>query len=118
MTWKLGLLCLWTAILLVLLFGPVEDVGHPVAAHIPHWDKVAHFGLFGITGLVAAYSAEFLKPMRMRILFGLAFALVLGVSSEVIQTLIPYRTGSFYDLLADVAGVSLSLLLYALLRLR
>ncbi len=115
---KIALLSLWTIILLGLLLGPIGEVGQPIPGGFSHWDKVAHFGLFGITGLVAAYSADFLKPMRMRILFGLIFGLFLAVSSEAAQKLIPYRSGSFNDLLADVAGVSLSLLLYALLRLR
>ncbi len=118
MTRKLALLGLWTIFLLGLLLGPVEGVGRPIAGAFSYWDKVAHFGLFGITGLVAAYSADFLKPLRGRILFGLIFGLFLAVSSEVAQKLIPYRTSSFNDWLADVAGVSLSLLLYALLRLR
>ena len=115
---KMALLGLWTLFLLGLLLGPVGDIGLPTAGAFSHWDKVAHFGLFGITGLVAAYSADFLKPMRMRILFGLIFGLFLVVSTEAAQKLLPYRTSSFNDLVAGVAGVSLTLLLYALLRLR
>ena len=118
MTRKMALLGLWTIFLLGLLLGPVANVGQPIAGAFSHWDKVAHFGLFGITGLVAAYSADFLKPMRMRILFGLIFGLFLAVSTEAAQKLLPYRTSSFNDLVAGVAGVSLTLLLYALLRLR
>jgi len=118
MTRKLALLGLWTIFLLGLLLGPVGGVGRPVAGAFSYWDKVAHFGLFGITGLLAAYSADFLKPMRMRILFGLTYGLLLAVSTEAAQKLVPYRTSSLNDLLAGVAGVSLSLLLYALLRLR
>ena len=101
-----------------MLLGPVGEIGTPIPGGFTHWDKVAHFALFGITGLVAAYSADFLESPRMRLLFGLMFGLFLAVSSEAAQRLIPYRAGSFNDLLADVAGVSLSLLLYALLRLR
>ena len=115
---KMVLLGLWTLFLLGLLLGPVGDVGLPTDGDFSHWDKVAHFGLFGITGLVATYSADFLKPMRMRILFGLIFGLFLAVSSEAAEKLLPYRSSSFNDLLAGVAGLSLALLLYALLRLR
>jgi VanZ family protein len=46
------------------------------------------------------------------------FGLFLAVSTEAAQKLLPYRSSSFNDLLAGVAGVSLTLLLYALLRLR
>ena len=118
MTRKMALLGLWTLFLLGLLLGPIGEVGQPIPGGFSHWDKVAHFGLFGITGLVAAYSADFLKSLRVRILFGLMFGLFLAVSAEAAQKLLPYRTASLNDLLAGVAGVSLTLLLYALLRLR
>jgi VanZ family protein len=115
---KIALLCLWTIILFTLLLAPIGEVGQLIPGGFAYWDKVAHFGLFGITGLVAAYSADFLKSLRMRLLFGLVFGLLLAVSSEAAQKLVPYRSSSFNDLVADVGGVSTSLLLYALLRLR
>jgi VanZ family protein len=115
---RIALLCLWTVIVLGLLLGPIGDVGEAMPGGFRHWDKVAHFGLFGITGLVAAYSANFFKPVRVQIVFGLIFGLLLAMSSEAAQELVAYRTTSFTDLLADVAGLAFTLLLYALLRLR
>ena len=114
----LVILVLWTLVLLGLLLTPIGELETRIPGGFRHWDKIAHVGLFGITGLVGAYGGKILGPPRTRILFGLIFGLLLAVFTEGAQYLIGFRSGSFYDLLADVAGLSLALLLYALLHLR
>jgi len=115
---ELTILVLWTMVLLGLLLSPIGDVGKQIPGGFGHWDKVAHFCLFATTGLVSAYGSKFLEALRGRIFFGLIFGLFLAVSTEAAQKFIAYRSGTFNDFLADVAGLSLALLLYALLRLR
>ncbi|MEE8469997.1 MAG: VanZ family protein [Dehalococcoidia bacterium] len=113
-----AILIIWTLILLGILLAPIGDIATHIPGGFRHWDKIAHFGLFGITGIVSAYGAKFLGPLRARLAFGMIFGLSLAVFTEGAQHFIGARTGSFLDLLADVAGLSLALLLYALRYLR
>ena len=107
---------LWTLIVLALLLAPIGDIESHMPGGFRHWDKVTHVGLFGITGVVSAFGAVFLERIRDRIIFGLVFSLGLAFVTEGAQYLIGARSGSFFDMLADVAGLSFTLLLYALWR--
>jgi len=107
----------WTVILFVLMLAPVPSVPREVAG-FAHWDKLAHFGLFAITGLVSAYSSKPLGHLRNRILFGLVFSGGLALATEGAQHFLASRSGTFVDFMADLAGLSLALLLFALWKLR
>jgi len=109
---------LWTLVVLALLLAPIGDFQDHMPGGFRHWDKLAHIALFGITGVVSAYGSVFVGSVKNRILFALAFSLTLAVATEAAQRYIGGRTGSFYDLLSDVAGLSFALLLYSLWRLR
>jgi len=109
------ILVLWTLILLGVLLAPIGEAEIPAPWGFKHWDKVYHFGLFAVTGFVSVFGARFLNLFRSRILFGIVFGLFLAVSTEFAQSLIPCRNMSFYDLLADVIGLGVSLSLYAFL---
>jgi VanZ family protein len=111
-------LAAWTVILFALMVAPLGGTGGPEFLGFRHWDKLAHFGLFGITGIVSAYGAKFLGRLRVRLLFGLVFGLSLALITEGAQHFIAGRSGSFLDFTADVAGLSLALLLYALVHMR
>ena len=114
---ELLVLLVWTVVLFVLMLAPVPSITREVAG-FGHWDKLAHFGLFAVTGLVSAYSAKPLGHLRNRILFGLLFSGALALVTEGAQHFVANRGGSFLDFMADLAGLSLALLLYALWKLR
>lgn len=82
-----------------------------------HWDKVGHIILFGVTGFVWSYSTSYFKTITARILFGFVFSISLALLTEGLQRFVA-RDADFCDLLADVAGLSLGLLVYVLLELR
>jgi VanZ family protein len=98
-----------------LLLAPIGEEGIGNLVGFKHWDKIAHFGLFGVTGFVGALGASFFGTLRSRILFGMILGLLLAVCTEAAQSLISIRNASPYDLLADTAGLLVALLLYALL---
>jgi VanZ family protein len=106
---------LWTLALLAILLLPIRDSLIPNYRGFRHWDKVAHFGLFAVTGFMNIYGAGFFSSYRYRFIFGLVFGLTLAVGTELGQTLIPFRSTSLYDLLADLAGLCLGVLTYVLL---
>ena len=108
-------LILWTLILLGLLLAPIRETAIPAPGGFKHFDKVAHFGLFFVTGLISVLGASFLSRFRARMLFGILFGLFLAVGTEFAQSLVPFRNMSFYDLLADIFGLGLALALCALL---
>jgi len=104
------LLVFWTLTLLFILLFPTKDSLSHDYLGFHHWDKVAHFGLFAVTGFVSILSTGFFSKFRSRLLFGLIFGLVLAFGTELGQYLIPCHYPEFYDLLADLAGLSLGLL--------
>ena len=105
----------WTIILIGLLLAPIRESQIPTFGDFKHWDKVAHFTLFAITGFVSVFGTSFFSQFRSRILFGIVFSLLLAVSTELAQSVVPLRNMSLYDLLADVVGLGTALSLYAFL---
>ena len=111
-TRKIGtvLLILWTLFLLGILLSPIRENLIASRSGFQHWDKVAHFVLFAITGFITIYGSGFFQRFGVRVLFGLIFGIVLAVGTELGQYLIPSRDPEFYDLLADLAGLFFGLL--------
>jgi VanZ family protein len=80
---------------------------------IPDFDKVVHLGMYFV--LMSVFIFENRKPIintSQLFLTGL-IPLFYGVLMEILQaTLTITRSGSFFDALADAAGVLLSILLW------
>jgi VanZ family protein len=113
---KIIILVLWTMLILGVLLAPIGDIEKQQLAGFRHWDKIGHIVLFGITGFVCAYSSSYLRTITARILFGFIFSVSLALLTEGLQRFVA-RDSDFCDLLADVAGLSLGLLVFALLKL-
>jgi VanZ family protein len=109
------ILIIWLLVLWGLMLAPIGEDGVSSFVGFKHWDKIAHFGLFGVTGFVSAFGGGFFRALRSRILFAMILGLLLAVCTEGAQSLIGFRTGSPYDLMADIAGLSVAVLLYVLL---
>lgn len=71
-------------------------------------DKLVHASMFALLGWLGARS-WLLAPQRWRLVIGL---LLLGVLTEALQSLIPGRSASLGDWLADALGVAAGLLLW------
>ncbi len=93
---------------LVVLYAPST----PAGPAIPGLDKIVHAGVFFLPGVIGL-----LAGVRMR---WLALVLALhAVLSELVQhAWLPLRAGDPWDVLADLAGLGLGLLVGALLRRR
>ncbi len=96
----------WTTVVLLLCLLPAgwvpEHRSTTAMFHIPHLDKVVHFGLFGVLG------GLWMRTSRVRDLsLGvLVLGLVLAVLTELIQGLpVISRDSDLLDAIADVAGV-------------
>ena len=66
-------------------------------------DKLAHFGAYGLMALLRLPWAG----DRRRAWYGLLLVCGIGGGVELAQGLVPYRTGSAADFVADVAGATL-----------
>jgi len=87
---------------LVVLYVPrVPDVG---AVAVPGGDKIVHAAVFGAVTLAALRAG--LSPAVV-LTFGVVHA---GVSELLQHTVLPARSGDAFDVLADLAGVTLGAL--------
>lgn len=75
-------------------------------AGVPGVDKVVHFGVYTVLGLVLARAAG--RRAWLAVLLGWAY----GLSDEIHQMFVPGRTPEVADWVADAAGVLLGLFLY------
>jgi VanZ family protein len=89
----------YVAVMLAALLMPVPAT----PSYVPgDFDKVAHVGLFlGFAALVA-WNAR--GGRQSRALGAVAWAVAFAGLTEVLQSLLPYRSGDPMDLVAGVAG--------------
>lgn len=100
---------LWRAIgrALILLSLIIALVPAPqVIGSVAFGDKIGHALAFAL--LMLWYAQLYGGRSRNLCAIGLV---LFGAGIEVLQTLVPYRSGDLWDLLADAAGVALGLLL-------
>ena len=87
-----------------------NHLGDHAPPPFPHFDKFAHCALFfaQIWLLARAWLAEQRQPPYLSLAL---FAFVFAGSSEIAQALFTQRTGDSMDMLADLVGAGLALLL-------
>lgn len=106
----------WTTILLALLWLPIPESDITVAG-IEHIDKLAHYALFFITVLVAAwFGSNYFSGLAKPLWFGIVWSLSLGGVTEYVQSFLPVRNMSLLDFGADVAGIGAGVMVMFLLR--
>jgi len=64
---EFAILSIWMLVLWGLLLAPIGEEGIASDLGFKHWDKIAHFCLFGVTGFVGAFAASFFRTLRSRI---------------------------------------------------
>ena len=87
------LICL-LSVLFLWQFGP------STVSTIPHMDKAVHFGAFFI--LAFAFHRAFPLPIWVALPLLTAY----GLAIEYAQSLTPYRSADWLDLVADAAGAT------------
>lgn len=80
-----------------------------------------HFGLFIISGLLSSLAIYFaFNPLKwskywLLIVISLAFGLMMGIATELIQLNVPGRSGEFKDVLIDFGGYLFGFLIILLI---
>lgn len=99
----------WALMILLAISLPPNNIPKTGLFNIPHFDKLLHFALFAVWGLLL--SAGFSKqkkgslfkqhPAMMAITAGIIYAIL----TELFQHFfLSGRQGSFFDVLADLFG--------------
>ena len=106
---------LWAVIIFILCSIPGDDLPKTSMVSIPHFDKMVHFGMFFIMGifLIAElrYQTNFKKPTRVTIALSL-ITIYGGFIEYLQQNFFTNRSGDLVDLLADILGGIMAILLY------
>ena len=84
---------------LYLFFAPFEDDGPEI---FPHSDKIAHFSIF-------FFMTIFLIVGRLKKNYALIFCILYALFTEIIQIFLNYRTGSIFDFVSDVLGITFAI---------
>jgi VanZ family protein len=103
----------WAAALALLIVlassGPVVDVpGAP-----DHFDKVAHFGAYGLLATLFGRVTAVQRWTSLGIWIAVPVVSLFGVTDEVHQHFTPGRTMEFLDWVADTLGAIVAIALYA-----
>jgi len=94
---------------LVLLIGAFSsNVGETLSQ--PGFDKIVHFFGFFVLSLLLFITLKFYK-VKNNYIIAFTASLLIGVFIELVQLLIPNRSFSFLDILADLLGIIIALVL-------
>jgi hypothetical protein len=108
-TWRLWIFpLLWMGVIYFL--SSQSDFGPAAGFAFPEADKVAHFLLYLVLGLLlgrAALRGELRRGAWVAFIIGAAY----GGLDEIHQAFVPHRTPDLMDFLVDVIGVALGILL-------
>ena len=84
---------------LYLFFVPFEEDAPEI---FPHLDKIAHFSIFFLMTV-------FLIVGRLKSDYALIFCILYALFTEIVQTLLNYRTGSILDFVSDILGITFAI---------
>jgi len=111
--WSSAFLLLGSTIFFEALHAPTID-----DSVIPNLDKIVHalvFGLLAFLLLRSLRAFDFARDWRVLLGVGLIVTII-GVLDEWMQSMVPGRTASLMDVLADGLGVASVLLTVAMLK--
>jgi VanZ family protein len=101
----------WAIIIMIILFTPGNKIPHPSILNFANSDKLIHFVIFIILGYILLFETWAIKfrILNRQIVILAIVAIGFGAFTELIQQYFAYeRQGSFFDLLADVAGICMA----------
>lgn len=93
----------WTMGIIAFLVISVVPLGRTPLSSIESGDKIAHFGVFFILALFPTATGTVSGRTVIFVLF------LVALGSELLQTLVPYRSWEMLDIAADLLGLFVSL---------
>ena len=104
-------------ILIIILVAIQSNVSDNSSTHpLEYSDKLVHFTIFGVLGWLFARAIfktdnNFLK--RNYFIMVLIFVTIFAITDEIHQSFVPGRDADVFDLVADISGALLFLLIFS-----
>jgi VanZ family protein len=99
----------WFPILLycLLIFIQSSRPSPDITPHWPYFDKVLHFTAYAVLGalFLRAFNITRIKHhLKLIIILSIILSSLYGISDEIHQSFVPFRTADAMDALADILG--------------
>ena len=110
---------IWAIVIFILCSMPGDNLPKTSAIHIPHFDKLVHFGMFFIMGIFLYAELNFqtrLKRFQIILISILVITIYGGLIEYLQQHFFTNRSGDYMDLIADVLGGLTAIALYPWLK--
>ncbi len=103
---------IWMTVILVL------STIHTGSGGSEFWPNVVHFTEYGILGLLLlrAINATWNIQRKKSSIYAVAVATIYGISMEVVQLFLPYRSFSITDMLVNFTGATVAILVIKLIK--
>jgi VanZ family protein len=109
---------LWVIVIMFACLTPGDQFPQvSFLSRIPHFDKIVHFTMYFIFALLlmSGFSRQYGKTSVKAYIFSFILAFLPGVLIEFIQEKVG-RSYDIYDMIANTAGIIVSLLLFNSIR--
>jgi len=93
----------FTMVLLISIIATVKPEALGFVKIVPYGDKIAHFILFGLLGMLCVLQSFKFDPVH--IWPGLVLTTGFAVVDELLQLFFPHRSFSLIDLFANLIGI-------------
>jgi VanZ family protein len=106
---------IWGILIVFLLFTPGDKFPETKILNFKGADKLIHIILFMVFQFILFFEASKVVPsMKLkRIALLISITVLFAISTEIIQqSIIRKRTGSIFDLLADIIGIIVAYFLF------
>lgn len=97
-------------ILLVLVIASIISLYLGLANITIKFDKFVHFSVFFLMTLIFYYCFETKNANQLRLMTFIVCTLCGGIGSEFLQSIMPYRTFDYKDIVMNISGSSLGIL--------
>ena len=84
----------------------------PSGPNIPHFDKIAHFFIFGLLGTLLFRLVRRMDGVRRRWLWALLGVALYGAGDELLQSFNVARSLDPLDWVADLSGAAFAIVMY------
>lgn len=109
----------WILVILLATTLPSSSIPKVPMFDIPHFDKIVHFILFFILAIFLLSESNKLRKQgeltRFAAVVALSVSFTFGLAIELMQLyLLPTRSGSLLDFIANMAGAIAAVIIYKL----
>ncbi len=106
-------------VLAVLCLSTINVGSIPKVEYVNISDKLVHAIFYMVIPITLIIDHTFLirKPPSIKgVAYITAISIAYGILMEVVQYFLPYRSASFYDILANITGTVVALIIYFITR--